>query len=48
MTVLPSKLLSRCRPRCRANLLKVLYFQGVFFSDNESNGEIKEKSKNSK
>jgi hypothetical protein len=46
--VLPTMLLPRCQVRCRANLLKVLYFQGVFFSDNESNGEIKEKSKNSK
>ena len=27
--------------------LKTLYLQGVFFSGNESNGEIKEKSKNS-
>ena len=47
LTVLPTLLLSRCRPRCRANSLKPLYLQGVFFSDNESNGEIKEKSKNS-
>ena len=41
-------LLPRCQVRCRENLLKVLYLQGIFFSDNESNGEIKEKSKNSK
>lgn len=27
---------------------QVLYFQGIFFSNNESNREIKEKSKNSK
>ena len=31
-----------------ADLLKVLYLQGIFFSGNKSNGEIKEKSKNSK
>ena len=48
MTVLPIMLLPRCQVRCRENLLKVLYLQGIFFSDNESNGEIKEKSKNSK
>ena len=48
MTVLPTMLLPRCQVRCRANLLKVLYLQGIFFSGNKSNGEIKEKSKNSK
>lgn len=32
----------------KADLLKVLYLQGIFFSGNKSNGEIKEKSKNSK
>ena len=45
-SVLPSQLQSRCRPRCMANPLKPLYLQGVFFSGNESNGEMKEKSKN--
>ena len=33
---------------CKKDLLKVLYLQGIFFSGNKSNGEIKEKSKNSK